>query len=127
MNFLTENDSTFRLPLVFDFLFQQDIPYWLKVIYISTGTFPSLTNPKGNLTPVKECASLFSVFMNPKFCINEAQPSTLKKCKTRYAWFGYYLLLLLLNVAIKMHYCTDFISTHTHKIWLAVFNAYHAF
>lgn len=79
MNFLTENDSTFRLPLVFDFLFQQDIPYWLKVIYISTGTFPSLTNPKGNLTPVKECASLFSVFMNPKFCINEAQPSTLKK------------------------------------------------
>lgn len=78
MNFLTEDDSTFHLSLVFDFLFQQDIPYWLKVIYISTGTFPSLTNPKGNLTPVKECASLLSIFMNPKFC----QWSTTKYLKT---------------------------------------------
>lgn len=34
MSFLTENDSTFPLLLVFGFLFQQDIPYRLKDIFV---------------------------------------------------------------------------------------------
>ena len=79
MSSLTENDSTFPLLQSLIFFFSRIFPIDLKAFYISTGTFPSLSNPKGNPTPVKECASLLSVFMSPKFCVTETQLSALKR------------------------------------------------
>jgi len=46
MSFLTENDSTFPLPLVFGFLFQQDIPYRLKVILYFNKQFSLSRQPQ---------------------------------------------------------------------------------
>lgn len=65
MSSLTEIDSTFPLPKSLVFFFSRIFPTDLKAFYISTGTFPCLSNPKGNLTPLKECISLLSVFMSP--------------------------------------------------------------
>lgn len=69
MSFLTENDSTFPLPYSLIFFFNSIFPNALKPFYISTGTFPSFSNPKGYPTPVKECTSFLSVFMSPQFCV----------------------------------------------------------
>lgn len=79
MSSLTENDSIFPLPQSLIFFFSRIFPIDLKAFYISRGTFPSLSNPKHNLTPVKECASLLSVFMSSKFCVIETQLSALKQ------------------------------------------------
>lgn len=79
MSSLTENDSTFPLPQSLIFFFSKIFPIDLKAFYISTGTFAGLGNPKGNLTPVKECASLLNAFMSAKFCVIETQLSALKQ------------------------------------------------
>lgn len=91
MSFLTENDSTFPLPYSLIFFFNSIFPNGLKAVYISTGAFPSSSNPKGYPTLVKECTSFLSVFMSPKFCVREIQLGVLKQLSFSKlcAWVGY--------------------------------------